>query len=649
MTALPNTCVPLRAWNHPRGRARPTVVFVSFLLAVLPGSVSSARAATPGQVAPDGEKLYAEHCARCHEGQVKRAPHRDIMSRLPAEMVLHSLELGKMKFQGMTHTTAERRAMSEWLTGKPLPSPSDTDDTVAGFCADAPGTFTIGDGAPQWNGWGADVFNTRFQSAGQAGIKARQVPDLKVKWVFGLPMDYQTSQPTVVGGRVFIGTMKGRVYSIDAESGCLHWSVRTTAGVRSTMVVDTLPGTDPQRYVVYVGDVEANLYALDAGTGKQIWKVKIDDHPLARITATPKTHGNRIFASATALEELAGGDPSYECCTFRGSVVALNRFNGKQIWRAYTIPDPPVPVRKNAVGVQLWGPSGAAVWSSPTLDPERSRIYVATGDNYSDPPSLTSDAIVAFDMRTGDFLWAKQFTVGDAWNVGCETEDDTNCPEARGPDLDFASSPILRILPDGRRVILAGQKSGVMHAIDPDRNGEILWQHRVGKGGLAGGIQWGSAADAERVYVALSDIGIKSVEDSDAGWATTLDGSVGGGMFAIDIESGERAWHVPPVGCGDKPQCSPAQSQAVTAIPGVVFSGSVDGHLRAYTTDTGAVVWDHDADQEYESTNGVKTRGGSFDGPGPTIAGGVMYVNAGYGFWGGMSGNALIAFSVNGE
>ena len=649
MTALLNTRVPFRPWSHPGRGAGPTVVFVSFLLAAFMGTASSSWAAAPTQAGLDGEKLYAEHCARCHEGQVKRAPHRDIMARLPAEMVLHSLELGKMKFQGMTRTTAERRAMSEWLTGKPLPPPSDTDDTVAGFCAEAPGTFTISDGAPQWNGWGADVFNTRFQSAEQAGINADQVSDLKVKWVFGLPMDYQTSQPTVVGGRVFIGTMKGRVYSIDAETGCLHWSVRTTAGVRSTMVVDTLPGTDPQRYVVYVGDVEANLYALDAGTGKQIWKVKIDEHPLARITATPKTYGNRIFVSATALEEVAGGDPSYECCTFRGSVVALNRFNGKQIWRAYTIPDPPVPVRKNAVGVQLWGPSGAAVWSSPALDPERSRVYVATGDNYSDPPSLTSDAIVAFDMRTGDFLWAKQFTVGDAWNVGCETEDDTNCPEARGPDLDFASSPILRILPDGRRVILAGQKSGVMHAIDPDRNGEILWQHRVGKGGLAGGIQWGSAADAEQVYVALSDIGIKSVEDSDAGWATTLDGSVGGGMFAIDIESGERAWHVPPVGCGDKAQCSPAQSQAVSAIPGVVFSGSVDGHLRAYATDTGQVVWDHDADQEYESTNGVKTRGGSFDGPGPTIAGGVMYVNAGYGFWGGMSGNALLAFSVNGE
>ena len=604
---------------------------------------------SPSEQEIDGEQLYGRYCAHCHEGQVKRAPHRDVMSRLPAEMVLHSLEVGKMRVQGWIRTSGEKRAMSEWITGKKLPPPSDEEATVAGFCEETPGTFSIEDGAPQWNGWGVDVFNTRYQSAEQAGISADQVPELKVKWVFGLPMDFRASQPTVAGGRVFIGSTKGRVYALDAKTGCLYWSVKTSGGVRSTLVVDTLPGTNPPRYVVYVGDTEANVYALDARTGKQLWQVDVDDHPLATITGTPKTHGNRIYVSTTALEEVAGADPQYECCTFRGKLMALNRFNGKLVWTGYTLPDPPAPIRKNAIGTQLWGPSGASIWSSPALDPERNRIYAATGDNYSDPASLTSDAVVAFDMRTGKLLWSKQFTAGDAWNVGCEMDEDINCPEARGPDLDFASSPILRILPNGRRVILAGQKSGVMHAIDPDRNGEILWQQRVGKGGLAGGIQWGSAADAQQVYVALSDIGMVPISDSDTGWAVRLDGSVGGGMFALDIESGERKWYVPPVSCEGRPKCSPAQSAAVSALPGVVFSGSVDGHLRGYATDSGEVVWDYNADQEYESTNGVKTRGGSFDGPGPTIAGGMMYVNSGYGFWGGMSGNALIAFSVNGE
>ena len=614
--------------------------------AVLLGGVPASWAMEPGaQPAPDAEQLYKQYCQQCHEGQVARAPHREVMSRLPANLVLHSLSVGKMRMQGWVRTIAERRALSEWITGKKI---KETDETVGGFCEDAPGEFSVADGAPQWNGWGVDNTNSRFQSAENAGIPADQVPQLKVKWVFGLPMDFRASQPTVVGGRVFVGSLQGRIYSLDAKTGCLYWSVKTDGGVRSTMVVDSLPGTNPPRYVVYVGDASANMYALDARTGKQLWKVDVDDHPLATITGTPKTLGNRLYVSTTALEELAGADPSYECCTFRGKMMALNRFNGKLVWRGYTL-DAAQPIRKNAIGVQLWGPSGASIWSSPALDPERNRMYVTTGDNYSDPASLTSDAVVAFDLRTGEFLWSKQFTAGDAWNVGCEQTDDTNCPQARGPDLDFASSPILRILPDGRRVILAGQKSGVMHAIDPDRKGEILWQQRVGKGGLIGGIQWGSAADAKQVYVALSDIGVTTVPDSDIGFDTTLDSSVGGGMFAYDIETGERKWYIPPPGCGDRKQCSPAQSAAVSAMPGVVFSGSIDGHLRGYATNSGEVMWDYNADQEYESTNGVKTRGGSFDGPGPTIVAGMVYVNSGYGFQGGMGGNALIAFSVDGE
>ena len=593
---------------------------------------------------PDGEKLYKEFCEKCHEGQVTRAPHRKVLAKLPANLVLHSLEIGKMRMQGWVRTSAERRAMAEWITGKEI---KENDGTVAGFCADAPGSFSLAADAPKWNGWGVDHFNSRFQSTEHAGMIADQVPQLKEKWVFGLPMDFRVSQPTVVGGRVFIGAMNGRLYSINAKTGCLHWSIKTTGGIRSTPVVDTWPGTGAPTAVVYVSDSEANVYALDAQTGKEIWKVKVDDHPLATITGTPKTHDNRLYVSTTALEEIAGAEPTYECCTFRGKVMALDRFNGKEIWRSYII-DPPKQTRKNEIGTQLWGPSGASVWSSPTLDLEKGRMYVATGDNYSGPASLTSDAVVALDLATGKRLWSKQFTPNDAWNAACEQQEDMNCPEARGPDLDFASSTILRILPNGKRVLIAGQKSGMLHALDPDK-GEVLWQQRVGKGGLIGGIQWGSAADAKQVYVALSDIGVKTVENSDVGFELVLNNTDGGGMFAFDIESGKRNWHVPPPGCGDRTQCSPAQSAAVSVIPGAVFSGSVDGHLRAYATDTGKVVWDYDAVQEYESTNGVETRGGSFDGPGPTIVDGMLYVHSGYGFGGGTGGNALIAFSVDGK
>lgn len=631
-----------------RRMARGTVltVLVAVLVGVFP---SKGEAVTPGTEGVDGKALYDTHCAKCHAGQSTRAAKLDILKRLPADFVLHSLELGKMKFQGVLRTNEERRAISEWVTGKKLKPESLHDETVAGFCEDAPGKFVVEPGAPRWNGWGVDAVNSRYQPLEQAGVSAAQVPNLKIKWVFGLPMDYQTSQPTVVGDRVFIGTMKGRVYAIDAKRGCLHWTMKPRSGVRSSMVVAELPGSESNRHVVYFGDSEATVYALDAETGKELWRRRIDDHPMARITGTPKLHGNRLYVPITALEEAAGADPDYECCTFRGTIVAMNSINGKIVWKTYTIPDAPGPIRKNRKGIQLWGPSGASVWSSPTLDIERGRMYVTTGDNYSDPASLTSDAMIAFDLRTGELLWSRQFTAGDAWNIGCETEDDTNCPEARGPDLDFGSSAILVKLDNGKRVLLAGQKSGVLHAVDPDRDGEILWQQRVGKGGLIGGIQWGPAADGSTIYVALSDIGIETHKDPDLGWTTTLDGSVGGGMFAYDVETGQQKWHAPPPGCDGRAQCSPAQSAAVSVIPGIVFSGSVDGHLRAYASGSGGVVWDYNADQEYESTNGVKTKGGSFDGPGPTIVDGMVYVNSGYGYWGGMPGNALLAFSVDGK
>ncbi len=289
------------------------------------------------------------------------------------------------------------------------------------------------------------------------------------------------------------------------------------------------------------------------------------------------------------------------------------------------------------------------MWTTPTIDAKRGVVYVTTGDNYSDPPSGTSDAIVAFDLKTGKLMWSRQFLANDAFNSACEAGDATNCPRAKGPDLDFGSSAILRTLSDGKQVLLAGQKSGVMHAVDPDRKGAILWQKRVGQGSTLGGIQWGPAADRDVVYVPLSDIGVQLKLDPEVGAIAELDAKKGGGLFALHLKDGEQIWYAPPADCGDRKNCSPAQSAAISVIPGVVFSGAVDGHLRAYSTHDGKVVWDYNADQEYSTTNGPKAHGGSFDGPGPTIAGGMMYVYSGYGFWGGQSGNVLLAFSVDGQ
>ena len=317
----------------------------------------------------------------------------------------------------------------------------------------------------------------------------------------------------------------------------------------------------------------------------------------------------RCTFRVASSEEGIGANPRYQCCRFRGSVVALEASTGSRRWKTYTIEEEPQPVRKNNLGVQLWGPSGAGVWSAPTIDPKLGVLYVATGDNYSDPPNETSDAILALDLDTGKIVWSKQVTAGDAYNMACSLPDKSNCPEANGPDFDFGTSPILVSLPSGKRALLAGQKSGIVHALDSDQEGEILWQVRVGKGGKLGGIQWGPAADDQKIYVAISDVEGKVKKDAKRGFRAFPDPDKGGGLFALDIGTGKRIWYTAPAGCNGRERCSPAQSAAVTAIPGVVFSGSVDGHLRAYSSRDGVVIWDFDTVREYETTNGVRGAG----------------------------------------
>jgi len=360
--------------------------------------------------------------------------------------------------------------------------------------------------------------------------------------------------------------------------------------------------------------------------------------------------------SGLSWEEVTGGSPDYECCRFRGSVAALNAATGAQIWKSYTIPETPRKVRKNSKGTQLWGPSGAGVWSSPTLDLKKRAVYVATGDGYSDPAARTSDAFVAFDMDSGKMLWTRQMTTGDAFNLACGSPVNTNCPEAKGPDFDFGQSPILVNLVNGKRALVAGQKSGLVHAVDPDQQGEVLWQTRIGQGGSMGGVQWGSAVDDRNIYVALSDVRTTFTSGPGPGANKTvmggyaeMDPKAGGGLFALNLATGERMWQAPPPGCGEKRGCSPAQSAAVTLIPGIVFSGALDGHLRAYSTGDGRILWDVDTAKNFETVNGVKASGGSIDGPGPVIVAGVLYVNSGYGFFGSMPGNVLLALSVDGK
>jgi len=525
-------------------------------------------------------------------------------------------------------TAVEKAAIAAFLS----PIASLPADPTLGRCATQPAALPDPSKLPRWNGWGNDPTNARFQPAAAAGLTTRSVPKLTLKWAFGIPGGTaMTAQPTVFAGRLFFGSENGTVYALDATTGCTYWQFKTDAGVRSAVSVGPIAGTRPVKYAAYFGDFRANVHAVDALTGERIWSLKVDDHAAARITGGPTLVDGRLYVPVSSLEELPGARPNYPCCTFRGSIVAIDANTGKQLWKTYTIPEAPTMAGKNAAGTPLWKPAGAAVWAAPTVDVGRKLLYAATGNAYTDPAAPTSDAVIAMSLETGAIQWVSQVTPKDSFVVGCRPDND-NCPDDVGPDFDFGNSPILRRLANGRSVIVIGQKSGVAYGMDPDKKGAVVWQYRAGQGSALGGIEWGSAADERVMYVPVSD-----VTRADAG-----------GLHAIGVGSGERIWHTPApaLTCKGGLGCTGAQSAAISVIPGVVFSGSVDGHIRAYDTGDGRIIWDFDTVRDFDTVNGVRASGGSIDGPGPTIAGGMLYTGSGYGRWLGRPGNVLLAFAV---
>jgi polyvinyl alcohol dehydrogenase (cytochrome) len=597
----------------------------------------------PAIAQQSGAVLYAQYCAQCHDAgdQQSRVPTRSVLQFMSFEHVLRTITSGSMADMAKERTDDERKAIASFVTGRiskelPLTAASE----ASGNCAGRPLTFAGALDRPRWNGWGADINNSRFQRAEMARLTPDQVPGLQLKWAFGFPgASAANAQPTVVGGVLFVGGADRKLHALDAKNGCTIWTYSTEAPVRTAVTFGPISGTD--QFAVFFGDVFANAYALNATTGALVWKTKVEDHPAARITGTPILFSGVVYVPVSSIEEATGSRPSYECCTFRGSVVALDDTTGRQIWKTYTIPEAPHPTSKNAFGTQLHGPSGASVWSSPTIDARRQALYVATGNSFSNPPADTSDAILAFDLQTGRMLWHRQATPKDSYVVACFGADRTNCPEDHGPDHDFGQSPILLTLREGHRVLVIGQKSGVVHAFDPDREGEVLWQTRIGKGGPLGGSEWGSAADQDRIYVANSDV--RFLRDG----TRRLDPAAGGGLFALNLSDGKITMEVPPVPCGGRDQCSPALSAAVSVIPGVVFSGGVSGFLRAYATDDARLLWEFDTARDYATVNGVSGHGGAIDGPGPVIVDGMLYVNSGYAQWSGIAGNVLLAFEVS--
>jgi polyvinyl alcohol dehydrogenase (cytochrome) len=479
--------------------------------------------------------------------------------------------------------------------------------------------------SPAWNGWGVDIQNTRFQPGKDAGLTADQVSGLKLKWAFGIPgAKSMIGQPVIVGGRVFISGDTSTVYSLDAATGCLYWSYKAEADVRNAPTVAALPGRQG-RSSLYFGDLKGNVYSVDANNGELLWKVPTDAHPKARVTASPKFHDGRLYIGVSSFEEVGSANPDYPCCTFRGSVMALDAATGKQIWKTYTIAEAAKPTHKNSKGTQLWGPAGGGVWNSPTIDVKRQALYVGTGDAYTEPAAKMTDSILALDLNTGKILWSVQDLGSDAWIVGCDaTPRPENCPKNLGPDFDFGSSPILKDLPNGRSILVAGQKSGLVWGHDPDRKGAVIWKVKTAdkQPSFAGQIVWGGAADDQNAYFGLSS----------------------GGVVALQLSDGARKWFAPLEPAAGR---AAGRESALSVIPGVVFSTGWDGVVHALSAADGRVLWEYDTVKPFETVNQVDAKGGSMGGPGPTVAGGMLFVGSGFpGVQNGMPGNVLLAFSA---
>lgn len=579
-----------------------------------------------------GKGLFTGNCAGCHNGGVPKAPQQVWLEMMAPDAVLAAMNGGIMRQQAASLSALERQQIAEYLARKPLADYRPPAAPAA--CSISYARFNEA-AAPARVGWGHD--NSRFIPASVAGLTTAQVPSLKLKWAFAYPAAQRArSQPSVGWGAVFVGSQDGTVYALDLATGCKRWSFRASAEVRTAIVAD------PATRRLYFGDILARAYALDAMTGKLVWKAKVDDHPNATITGTPTIGDGQLFVPVSSLEVTAAADPAYPCCTFRGSVTALDLATGAQRWKRHSVPAPAVSQGTTAAGTSIMGPSGAPVWGSPTYDKARNRVYFGSGENYSSPADGNSDAVFAVDARTGTQLWVTQFTKDDAWNVGCMMGND-NCPKEKGPDLDVATSVLVVPIGDGKTMLVAGQKSAATYGLDPD-TGRIVWKTVLGHGGTQGGVHFGMAAEGRVVYVPINDM-------ADTRDGRTYDESIrGAGIHAIDAADGHVLWHALADNvCGKKANCDPGISSAVTAGPGYVLAGHLDGRFRAYDGASGKTLWSHDTTQTVKTVSGAQAHGGGLSGPGATIADGHVVVNSGYGLYYHMPGNLLMVFTPAGK
>lgn len=628
--------------NSARRWTLPIRAVVWLLLGAPPLHAFAAPADAPPSVLsateqfPAGAKVYQEHCAVCHDTGSGRAPQRIILSYMSPASIHAALTVGVMRQQGAGLTEEQRIAVAEHLsrhafTAQTTPAPLQ-------MCEGDRATFDLNK-PPVLLNWGLDLAGTHAIGTHVAGIDRSSVGKLQLKWAFGFEgANRVRSQPALAAGAIFIGAQDGSVFALDRNTGCVRWRFQAAAEVRTGIVIAPWRAGDAKATpLAYFGDWAGNAYAVKAFTGDLVWKVKADPHPSVVITGTPSLYRQTLYIPVSSLEEASAAAPGYPCCTFRGSVLALNSATGALKWRTWLVGEPR-PIGKNKTGVERFAPAGVPVWNSPAIDVKRNQLYIATGDSYTAPAAELSDSIVAINLSTGKVNWHYQALTGDAWNVGCMAPVPENCPRNAGPDFDFGAGAVLTTSKDRRELVLGGQKGGIVYAVDPD-TGKLVWHTRVGRGGMAGGIHFGIAAANGAAYVPVSDL--------TDGQPTTV--AANPGVYALDVETGDFIWKAPadPHGCAGKALCLPGYGGAISATTELVLAGSDDAHIRIFDAATGKVLWDMDTDRDFATVNGIPAHGGAISGGSAPIADdGDLIVASGYGFISKMPGNVLLIYGI---
>ena len=606
-----------------------------------------ALAQAPNEPPPPGKALYEIYCAACHQApeEGSRAAPIASLRKMSASTLMSALTTGVMKPMGDQLDRRQLRDLVSYLAAPEGPVGTGWIDDHR--CAADKSDVDLS-GRPAQVGFGVDTDSSRRMSAAQAGLSTQDLGRLEVAWTFALPRTTGLrGQGVVVGQTLFYPAGQANtVLALDTRSGCVKWATSLQGGARSSLAYGRLGPKGPWALVTPEGG--GKLVALHAQTGQVIWRIDPRHDQNSPLSGSPLFAGDKILVPISASDAGAAMRPAHQCCKSHGALAAVDAATGKVLWTWHTMESAKPLGRQNAHGVEMFGPSGAPIWSSPSVDLRAGVAYTATGENTSPPGTETSDALVAVDLATGKQKWVFQALANDIWNMACPV----GSPDAKGRsvgincffaregslllDHDFGAGPLIW-RGKGRNLILGGQKSGDVWALNA-QTGKLVWQQKFGQGTALGGVHWGIATDGKRLFAPISDPGVPA--DRSAA-----------GLYAIDIASGKLAWSwraTPDCANGRQARVATCGnryglSAAPLVIDGAVVAGGLDGRLYVFEAASGKLMATHDTAVAYDPLNKIKGAGGAIDAAGPFAGDGMLFVGSGYGSFGQQPGNVLVA------